>query len=168
MAGSMLSVMVGRAPPGARLAISRPTDPPTSAIVVIELGGRPSVAMPVPGVAATYELRLTRDEAGTPVILLRQPLIASEAQATLAAPGRVRRQAAFPARGIGPNGAADRVVLVPKEAPVEALGPSFFPAENVEATLDAPDTPGNYELRYVMNAPLAEGRILARQAVTVE
>ena len=52
---------------------------------------------------------------------------------------------------------------MPKDAPEEAPGPSFFPAENVEATLDAPDTPGAYELRYVMNAPLAEGRILARQ-----
>lgn len=168
MAGSMLSVMVSHAPAGARLAVARPGSPASSAILVEAIGARPSVTIPVPGLAAGYELRLTRDEAGLPVILLTQPLIATEPQATLAAPPRIRRGAAFPARGIGPNGERDRVVLVPKDAPAETHGPSFFPAENVEATLEAPDTPGNYELRYLMTAPLAEGRILARQGIVVE
>ncbi len=168
MAGSMLSVIVSHAPAGARLAIARPGSPATSAILVEDIGPRPSITVPVPGVATTYELRLTRDEAGTPVILLTQPLVATEAQATLAAPARIRREATFPARGIGPNGERDRVVLVPKDAPMDAPGPSFFPAENVEATLDAPDAPGDYELRYVMNAPLAEGRVLARWGMVVE
>lgn len=168
MAGSMLSVIVSRAPPGARLAIARPDSPASSAILVEEIGARPSVTVPVPGVAATYELRLTREEAGAPVILLKQPLVTTDAQATLAAPARIRRGASFPARGIGPNGAADRVILVPKDAAPDALGPSFFSAENVEATLDAPDTAGDYELRYVMNAPLAEGQVLARQGVVIE
>ncbi|MFA6965040.1 hypothetical protein [Bosea sp. (in: a-proteobacteria)] len=168
MAGSMLSVIVSQAPAGARLAVARPGSPASSAILVEAIGARPSVPIPVPGLAADYELRLTRDEAGVPVIVVAQPLIATEAQATLAAPTRIRRGAAFPARGIGPNGERDRVVLVPKDAPAETSGPSFFPAENVEAVLDAPDTPGDYELRYIMNAPLAEGRVLARQGIVVE
>lgn len=168
MAGSMLSVVVSRAPAGARLAVARPGSPASSAILVEAIGARPSVTIPVPGLAADYELRLTRDEAGLPVILLTQPLIATQAQATLAAPARIRRGAAFPARGIGPNGEHDRVLLVPKDAPADTSGPSFFPAENVEAVLDAPDTPGDYELRYIMNAPLAEGRVLARQGIVVE
>ena len=40
--------------------------------------------------------------------------------------------------------------------------------ENVEATLEVPDQPGLYELRYVLHAPLAEHRILARRTVKVE
>jgi Ca-activated chloride channel family protein len=71
-------------------------------------------------------------------------------------------------RGIGPNGARDRVVLVPAGVPPEAGGPSFFPHENVEATLDAPDQPGAYELRYVMDAPVSGLRVLATRAVRVE
>ncbi len=168
MAGSPLAVLVGRAPDGARLAIARPADPPATAIVVVALDGRPSASLPSPGEPGAYELRLTRDQDGAPAILLRQPLATTPPQATLAAPARVGRGQALPLRGIGPNGERDRVVLVPAGAPPDAEGPSFFPHENVEATLDAPDEPGAYELRYVMDAPVSGRRVLATQAVTVE
>lgn len=168
MAGSMLSVMVSRAPAGARLAIARPADPPNSAIVVVELGGRASASLPVPGEPGSYELRLTRDQDGAPAILLRQPLVTIPAEATLAAPDRVRRGATFPVRGIGPNGEQDRVVLVPAGSAADAQGPSFLPHENIEATLEAPERPGAYELRYVMDAPVSGIRVLATRPVVVE
>jgi hypothetical protein len=168
MAGSPLSVLTTRAPEGARLAIARPADPPATAIVVVALGTRPSASLPTPGEAGAYELRLTRDQDGAPVILLRQPLVTTPPEATLAAPARIGRGQALPVRGIGPNGERDRVVLVPAGAALDAQGPSFFPQENVEATLDGPDQPGPYELRYVMDAPVSGLRVLATRAVTVE
>lgn len=168
MAGAMLGVLVSRAPDGARLAIARPTDPPVRAIVVVELGARPSASLPTPGEAGAHELRLTRDQDGNPVILLRQPLVTTPPEATLAAPASIGRGQALPVRGIGPNGTRDRVALVPAGAPPEADGPSFFPHENVEATLDAPDQPGAYELRYVMDAPVSGLRVLATRALRVE
>lgn len=168
MAGSPLSVLASRAPEGARLAIARPTDPPATAIVVVPLGPRPSASLPTPGEAGAYELRLTRDQDGAPVILLRQPLVTTPPEATLAAPARIGRGQALPVRGIGPNGERDRVVLVPAGAAPEAEGPSFFPQENVEATLDGPDQLGPYELRYVMDAPVSGLRVLATRAVSVE
>jgi hypothetical protein len=168
MAGSPLAVLVGRVPDGARLAIARPTDPPATAIVVVALGARPSASLPTPGEAGAYELRLTRDQNGAPVILLRQSLVTTPPEATLAAPARIGRGQALPVRGIGPNGERDRVVLVPAGAAPEAQGPSFFPQENVEATLDGPDQPGPYELRYVMDAPVSGLRVLATRAVSVE
>lgn len=168
MAGSPLNVLTTRAPEGARLAIARPADPAGSAIVVVPLGARPSASLPTPGEAGTYELRLTRDQDGAPVILLRQPLVTTPPQATLAAPARIGRGQALPVRGIGPNGERDRVVLVPAGAAPDADGPSFFPQENVEATLDGPDQPGAYELRYVMDAPVSGLRVLATRAVSVE
>jgi Ca-activated chloride channel family protein len=168
MAGSMLSVLVSRPPAGARLAIARPSDPPSSAIVVVELGGRTSASLPVPGEAGSYELRLTRDQDGAPAILLRQPLVTTPAEAMLAAPDRVGRGSDFPVRGIGPNGERDRVVLVPAGAAADAQGPSFLPQENVEATLEAPERPGAHELRYIMDAPLSGPRILATRPVVVE
>lgn len=168
MAGSPLSVLASRAPEGARLAIARPADPAGTAIVVVPLRARPSASLPTPGEAGAYELRLTRDQDGAPVILLRQPLVTTPPEATLAAPARIGRGQALPVRGIGPNGERDRVVLVPAGAAPEAEGPSFFPQENVEATLDGPDQPGTYELRYVMDAPVSGLRVLATRAVRVE
>jgi hypothetical protein len=167
MAGSPLSVFLSNAPRAARLAIARPEDPAGTAIVVVEPSNTVP-ALPTPGIVGHFELRLTLEKDGTPQILLRQPFATTEPSATLAAPERVGRGQGLPVRGIGPNGEQDRVVLVTSEAPADAEGPRFFPAENVEATLEAPDQPGLYELRYVLHAPLAEHRILARRAVRVE
>ena len=167
IAGAPLSVFLSNAPQGARLAIARPDDPASKAIVVIE--ARNTVpALPTPGAVGSYELRLTVEKDGIPVILQRQPLATTEPSATLAAPERVGRGQGLPVRGIGPNGEQDRVMLVKPDAPADTDGPRFFPAENVEATLEAPDQPGVYELRYVLHAPLAEHRILARRTVKVE
>ncbi|WP_454656324.1 hypothetical protein [Bosea beijingensis] len=167
VAGAPLSVFLSNAPQGARLAIARTDDPASKAIVVVE--PKTAVpALPTPGAVGAYELRLTMEKDGAPVILLRQPLATTEPRATLAAPERVGRGQGLPVRGIGPNGEQDRVMLVRPEAPADADGPRFFPAENVEATLEAPDQPGVYELRYILHAPLAEHRILARRVVKVE
>lgn len=167
MAGAPLGVFLSNAPQGARLAIARPDDPADKAIVVIELKNTVP-ALPTPGTVGNFELRLTVEKDGAPTVLLRQPLATTEPSATLAAPDRVGRGQGLPVRGIGPNGEQDRVMLVKPDAPADADGPRFFPAENVEATLEAPDQPGAYELRYVLHAPLAEHRILARRPVRVE
>jgi hypothetical protein len=167
MAGSPLSVFLSHAPQGARLAIARPDDPADKAIVVLQ--PRNTVpALQTPGVAGSFELRLTVEKDGAPQILLRQPLATTEPRATLAAPERVGHSQALPVRGIGPNGEQDRVVLVKPDAPEGSEGPRFFPAENVEATLEAPEQPGLYELRYVMNAPVSGLTILARRPLKVE
>lgn len=164
----MLSVFVTQAPAGARLAIARPDDPADRAIVVIEHGATvPS--LPMPGLSGIYELRLTVSREGRPVVIARQPLQATEPEATLSAPARVGRRQALPLRGIGPNGVEDRVVLAQPGDPPDTLGAGhFFPAENVEATLEAPEQPGEYELRYVMRAPLVGDLVLARRPLTVD
>lgn len=166
MAGAPLSVFLSNAPAGARLALARPDAPAGIAIVVLEVRSAVAV-LPTPGLVGSYELRMTADRDGAPQILLRQPLDTTEPTATLAAPDNVGHGEALPVRGIGPNGEQDRVVLVPPDAPPDAEGPHFFPAENVEATLEAPDRPGLYELRYVMDAPISGLRILARRAIRV-
>jgi hypothetical protein len=168
MAGAMATAFVSRAPANARLAISRPTDPPEAAIVASPLGQLTVLSLPAPGEVGTFELRLLDEADDKPIILLRQPLATTAPAATLAAPARVARGNPLPVRGIGPNGDRDRVVLVKPDAPPEAQGPNFFPAENVESTLEAPAEPGTYELRYVMDAPLTGPRVLARREVVVE
>lgn len=168
MAGAMASAFISRAPANARLVIARPGDPPEAAIVASPLGQRTVLSLPAPGEIGSYEWRLLGESEGKPVILLRQPLATTAPNATLAAPVRVARGNPLPVRGIGPNGDRDRVVLVKPDAPPEARGPSFFPAENVESTLEAPAEPGSYELRYVMDAPLTGPRVLARREVVVE
>lgn len=166
MAGAPLSVFLSQAPAGARLAIARPDASAQIAIVVVEIRSAVTV-LPTPGLAGSYELRLIADRDGAPDILLRQPLATTEPVATLAAPDTVGHGQAMPVRGLGPNGEHDHVVMVPHDAASEADGPRFFPAENVEATLEAPERPGSYELRYVMVAPVSGPRILARRAIRV-
>lgn len=168
MAGAMASTFVSRAPAGARLAIARPGDPPEAAIVAAPLDSASVLPLPAPGEVGSFELRLLGEVGGKPVVLLRQILTTTAPEATLAAPRRVGRAQALPVRGIGPNGDRDRVMLVKPDEPAEAEGPSFYPAENVEDTLEAPPEPGTYELRYVMNAPLSGPRVLARREVVVE
>ncbi len=168
MAGAMLSVLVGKAPPSVLVAIARPADPPDEAFVSVPLRPSGNAAITTPGEPGSYELRLLRETAGGTEILARQPLALGAPAATLAAPERVTAGASFPVRGIGPNGERDRVSIVPPDSPADAQGASFFPAENVEATLEAPDQPGLYELRYVMDAPVSGPRILARQPLAVE
>ena len=168
MAGAMATAFVSRAPAGARLAIARPTDPPDAAIVAAPLGAVSALSLPAPGEAGSFELRLLAESDGKPVIVMRQPQASTAPSATLAAPARVARGNPLPVRGIGPNGDRDRVVLARPGEPPEAQGPNFFPAENVESTLEAPAEPGTYELRYVMDAPLTGPRVLARQEVVVE
>ena len=168
MAGAMATAFISRAPANARLAISRPTDPPEAAIVASPLGQATVLSLPAPGEVGSYEWRLLGEADGKPMILLRQPLMTTAPSATLAAPARVARGNPLPVRGIGPNGDRDRVVLVKPDAPPEAQGPNFFPAENVESTLEAPAEPGTYELRYVMDAPLTGPRVLARRELVVE
>lgn len=167
MAGSVLSVVLQRAPADARIAIARPGDPAGSAIVVADpRGGR--AMLPAPGLSGAYEVRLASGRRDAPDILLRQPLVTTEPNATVSAPERVARGAGFPVRGIGPNGMQDRVVLVSPDAPPEAMGPAFFPIENVEGMLDAPERAGDYELRYVMDAPVSGLRVLARRPIVIE
>lgn len=167
MAGAPLGVFLSRVPAGAHLAIARPDQPATAAIVVVEAAG-PAASLATPGLAGRYELRLTRPGDGGPVVLLRQPLETSAPSATLAAPASVRPGADLPVRGIGPNGWRDRVVIVAPDAPAEAPGPFFHPAENAEATLEAPREPGAYELRYVMDAPVSGPTVLARRPLHIE
>lgn len=168
MAGAPLSVAVQRPPAGARVALARPDDPDDRAILVIALPQASRIALPTPGLAGTYELRVTADREGKPVVQARRPLVTTPPRATVSTPAKVTRGNSLPIRGIGPNGEQDRVVLVRKDALASVQTPFFYPAENVESVLEAPDEPGEYEVRYVMNAPLAEGVILARQSVRVD
>jgi len=168
MAGSMLTVFASKAPAQSQLTIAHPGDPAEAAIVSVILGAVSATAITTPGEPGSYELRLVRQDSGKPEILARQPLATTSPSATLSAPDRAKAKTSIPVRGIGPNGERDRVVITAPDAAVDAAGPSFYPAENVEALLEAPDKPGSYELRYVMNAPLSGQRILARRPLTIE
>lgn len=168
MAGTVLSVEIARAPAGARVAIARIDQPAATAIVVAPLPDKGPAKLPVPGAPGDYELRLTLDRAGAPAVLQRRKLVVHRATARVGGPSRTARGQNFACYGNGPNGEHDRVTLVPRDAPPDAIGASFFPAENIESTLEAPDKPGSYELRYVMNAPLAENVVLVRLPVEVE
>lgn len=168
MAGSLLQVFVSRLPAGeTRLAVVQAGAADEALIGGALAIGAAQAQVPLPGLSGAYELRLLeRREAGI-AVLARQPLRLTPPSATVAAPASVKPGANIPVRGIGPQGPNDFVTLVPADAPPEVRESYFLPIDNAEATLEAPRAPGSYELRYVMDAPLSRGVVLARQRVEV-
>lgn len=172
MAGASLLVRWQGPRPDGELAFALALPEATAGVFIagaLAPFARDAVTLTTPGREGPYEIRLLRrDSAGLVTILARQPLVATPALATVAGPAVVRGGQSFPARGNGPNGERDLVTLVEPGAPSDATGPGFLPADSIEGLIEAPDTPGLLELRYVMIAPLTGAIVLARQPVRVE
>ncbi|MCU9840315.1 hypothetical protein OEZ49_21390 [Ruegeria sp. WL0004] len=85
---------------------------------------------------------------------------------TLAAPERVAAGGMVAVTDTGPAYDGDYVTFVTPDAGVlDYLGYAYT-SDGATVQLQAPDTPGTYELRYV--STVAGARILARRAVVVE
>jgi Ca-activated chloride channel family protein len=108
--------------------------------------------VPTPAAPGDYELRYvspTRE----PAVLARTPVKLAAASITLeaAAEGPAAGKLPFTARG--PAGEAHWIGIAAKGAAVESYV-SYVrpdPSGSTRATLDLPATPGDYELRYVLN-----------------
>jgi Ca-activated chloride channel family protein len=128
------------------------------------------VSLRVPGAPGEYEVRFVLEANGTYKVLAATPLTIEPALATLAAPDRVKRGARVEIAFTGPKGEGDYIAIERPDARFDASGhyDSVTPDAS-SATVDAPDEPGAYEVRYVMVAPGDDGyRVLARKAIKVE
>ncbi|HEY0947809.1 MAG TPA: VWA domain-containing protein [Opitutaceae bacterium] len=84
--------------------------------------------------------------------------------ASLRAPEKVTAGAAFEVEWRGPNGAGDYLVLVPRGTPDGVYRKISYTMRGNPLTVDAPDLPGDAELRYVS---AASRTVLARLAIDV-
>lgn len=125
-----------------------------------------AVEITLPTAPGTYELRYVAEGAGGPGVQAMRPLVVTEPVATLAAPDRVEAGSTVRVAWTGPAHPRHYVTIDPEGAGEGAyLGYFYTATAGLPGELQAPDDPGRYELRFVLDT---DGlRILARRPVEV-
>lgn len=129
-----------------------------------------TVELKLPGKPGAYVVRYILDAAGGRRELARQPVtVAPPKPATLQAPASVKAADPIAIAWTGPNGKGDYIDLVPAgqaEAGGELAYAHTQDTDGKTASFAAPDAPGAYDIRYVLEAP--DGRVvIARVPITV-
>ena len=114
---------------------------------VYTMAGNPARLL-APQQPGDYELRYLR--ATTPeVVLTRRSVKVSPVMASVTSPGRVASGAFLSLDWTGPNNQMDRIAVVPAGAPEGVVTLSARTGSGHPARLFAPQSPGEYEVRYV-------------------
>ena len=116
-----------------------------------------------PDAPGDYELRYLNGQSRT--TLTSVPITVTAVTAELRALGTVKAGHSFPVKWKGPDNKNDYITIVPVDTKEGKHGPYAYTRKGSPATLKAPDTPGAYELRYLMGQSKST---LARLPITVE
>jgi Ca-activated chloride channel family protein len=121
-----------------------------------------------PGKVGAYQVRYLLEGPGGRKVLAAVPLAVTRASATLNAPAVVAMGTRFKVEWTGPARRGDYVDLVPRGyAPTSGEKSYFYTTSGPAGELTAPAQAGDYEIRYVLEAP--GGRhVLARRPVRVQ
>jgi Ca-activated chloride channel homolog len=121
-----------------------------------------------PGSTGTYEVRYLLEGPGGRQVLARAPLSVETPTATLEVKAAAARGEILDVTWTGPNNPGDYVDIVPKGYGATSGEISYaYTRDGSPAQVNAPPTRGEFEIRYVMEAP--KGRlILARAPLKVE
>ncbi|MCW5772781.1 MAG: hypothetical protein KIT16_14145 [Rhodospirillaceae bacterium] len=117
----------------------------------------------VPVEPGRYEIRYVNERDHK--VLGRRSLTVVLATATLVAPAAVKAKSEFEVTWTGPNGPSDYVTIVPVGAEPGVYTNYFYTRDGSTGRLTAPEKPGRYELRYVIEAG---PRVIGRRPITVE
>jgi len=123
-------------------------------------GGNPAF-LQAPDQAGPYELRYVTGQANQ--VLVRQAIQVVDVSATITGPEQIGAGSTFEVAWTGPDNQRDFITIVAVGAPDQGYLSYQYSSSGNPASLQAPDQPGLYELRYVS----AQNTVLARQAVTV-
>jgi Ca-activated chloride channel homolog len=120
-----------------------------------------------PGAAGDYQIRYVLEGAGGRKVLASSPLTVSPAVAELTAPETAEKGARVIVEYVGPQRAGDYIDLVRKGYVAVSGELSYFYADGKSANeLKMPAEAGEYDIRYVMEAPGGRS-ILARRTIRV-
>lgn len=128
---------------------------------VYTASGNPA-KMQAPATAGKYQLRYIMGTSKK--VLARKNITVSEVT------GKVEAKEAVPAGSdiqitwIGPNNSSDYITIVPKGADEKTYLNYTYTSYGSPLKLKAPDTPGDFEIRYVLNQ---SKKVLARTAIKV-
>jgi hypothetical protein len=130
------------------------------AYVYTSAGNPASIA--APEVAGSYEVRYLTGQAYA--TLATAPLTVTPVSATLEAPPSAPARAVVNVTWEGPGNPTDYVILLPVGAANDASGSYAYVSRGKELRIATPDTPGEYELRYLTG----NQRItLGKRAITI-
>jgi len=151
----------GPALPGDHITFTRAKAPVTNYAACIFPGTESPANLVAPVVPGKYMVRYV---SAVGQILAQSPLEVFEVLATLDGPAEVAPGAAIEVAWTGPDEDQDHLTVARPEAPEDEYL-SWSPTNiGNPALLRAPNDPGEYELRYILDA---DGEILARSAITV-
>ncbi len=105
------------------------------------------LTLTVPELPGDYEVRYATGKSDR--ILARKRIKALPATASLQAPDTVEIRSAFSVAWEGPGNELDYIAVLPASADNYANGPYAMVKRGKTLTLDAPNNPGNYEVRYI-------------------
>ena len=116
-----------------------------------------------------YEIRYTTDRAEAKgAILYYIPISVLPASFSITAPAEVAVGQQFEVSWTGPDGPSDYITIVPAGA-ADGEYMSYFYTENANpGTLTAPDTPGQYEIRYTSDRSDSKGKTFFSIPITVK
>lgn len=140
---------------GARISVNGPEDAPADHIYFLPAGAATTdlaatSALPMPITPGTYELRYTL---GAPAIVLaRRTIEITDSDYALSAPASVPISTPVAIDWTGPLTEGDLVTIVPAGSEeVFDNGRYQTLVDGQPASIIAPETPGDYEIRYVMS-----------------
>lgn len=112
------------------------------------------VTVRAPTTAGEYDIRYVQDLAGPRSIKATSPLTVTAATATLTVPATAETGLALNIPWTGPNGPGDYIDIV-KAGETKTSGEITYAYTNAgsPAKLEAPSTPGTYEIRYILEGP---------------
>jgi Ca-activated chloride channel homolog len=112
------------------------------------------IKLQAPGKPGTYELRYSWRAPQGATIIARRPITVTDAKVAIVSPGAVNigQQIEIPWKG--PGGEYDKLIIVTPDAPAttsEGVTLNFVEQGN-PLKMQAPGTPGQYEIRYILRA----------------
>ena len=120
-----------------------------------------------PSKAGAYQIRYVLEGAGQRTVIAASPIDVSAAAATVKAPESAAKGAKVKVEWTGPKRKGDYVDLVKKGQTATSGELSYFYTDRDSSSeLNAPAEAGDYEIRYVLEAPGGR-QVLAKRALTV-
>jgi Ca-activated chloride channel homolog len=128
-----------------------------------------TISLKMPGEPGSYRIRYILEAAGGRKIIADEPITVTPATASLKAPASAPKGKSFRVEWTGPGASGDYVDIVPAGYTDTSGELAYFYTEAIKGepgTLNAPDTQGRYEIRYILEA--AGGRkVLARLPIDI-
>ncbi|MDZ7789272.1 MAG: VWA domain-containing protein [Xanthomonadales bacterium] len=127
------------------------------------VGGGNSHTLDAPGTPGAYEIRYLLNVSGEAIA--RAPIELTAPEVTVSAPESVAAGSRFEVSWSNTVHPRDKVAIVPAGAPADADDEYTRAGGSTSGSLEAPESPGDYEVRYLLNA---SGSAIASTPIRVE